>query len=236
MSWRDYFYFPNNERRALTVLLCMIAAGSMFSYYTEMPSPAKDTGMAVQPEAVGTNPAAAQPSPSAVENQPLSDTHTRESVSARARRIITQANRPAYARRKKFAVGTIVELNAADTLTLQKVPGIGSYYARRIVQYRDRLGGFYTIGQLGEAYGIDADKYAELAPWFTVDPSLVRKMPVNTLPVDSLNHHPYISYRQAHAIDRLRKQKRLDNWENLQRLNVFTGDERERMEPYLSFE
>ena len=48
-------------------------------------------------------------------------------------------------RQEKFPEGIRVELNTADTATLKKIPGIGSYYARRIVDYRNRLGGFVSV-------------------------------------------------------------------------------------------
>ena len=53
-------------------------------------------------------------------------------------------------RQEKFPEGIRVELNTADTATLKKIPGIGSYYARRIVDYRNRLGGFVSVAQLKE--------------------------------------------------------------------------------------
>ncbi|MDR1332461.1 MAG: helix-hairpin-helix domain-containing protein [Tannerella sp.] len=203
----------------------------MFLYFW-VKSPVEEGDMAEQPEIARTDSVAAQPpSPNA-----RSRTSPPRDLSGRTRPP-APANRPAYTRTEKFAAGTVVELNAADTFTLKKVPGIGSYYARNIVRYRDMLGGFYAIEQLGEVYNVDADKYAELLPWFTVDASLVRKMPVNTLSVDSLSRHPYISRQQARAIDRLRKQKKsLDGWENLRLLDVFTGEDVERIKPYLSFE
>ena len=58
----------------------------------------------------------------------------------------------------KFPAGTVIELNQADTLTLKKIPGIGSTFARRIVGYRELLGGFYTVHQLAEVYGIDEER------------------------------------------------------------------------------
>jgi hypothetical protein len=86
-------------------------------------------------------------------------------------------------------------------------------------------------------YGIDEEKYAELSPWFTVDASFIQQLPVNSLPADSLRKHPYIDYRQAKALDRLRRQKkRLSGWEDLQLLDEFGGDVRQRLLPYLNFE
>lgn len=141
-----------------------------------------------------------------------------------------------YTRTEKYAPGTLVELNTADTMILKKVPGIGSTFARRIVKYRQLLGGFYDVGQLAEVYGIDEERYQALAPWFVADTLRIRRLEVNTLPASALRKHPYISYRQAKAIEQLRIQKsRLSGWENLQLIEEFTDTDKKRLTPYLSF-
>ena len=63
----------------------------------------------------------------------------------------------------------IVEINAADTFDLQEVKGIGSSYARRISNYRDRLGGFIKKEQLLEVFGIDSAKYVQIQASFTIN-------------------------------------------------------------------
>jgi hypothetical protein len=99
------------------------------------------------------------------------------------------------------------------------------------------LGGYYAITQLGEVYGVDEEKYASLSPWFTVDASLIERIPINTMSVDSLKSHPYISGRQAYTIDRMRKRHvHFSGWENFDLLDEFTATDRDRLLPYLSFE
>ena len=160
----------------------------------------------------------------------------KESVSERVERLTSYA-RPSYSRAEKFQEGTIVELNTADTTILKKVPGIGSAFAKRIVGYRNLLGGYYSVTQLSEVYGMDEDRYNALAPWFSVDPSLISRLSVNTMSQDSLRRHPYIDYGQARIITQLRKQKgKLSGWENLQLLNEFTDADKIRLQYYLSFE
>ena len=105
-----------------------------------------------------------------------------------------------YTRTEKYAPGTLVELNTADTTILKKVPGIGSTFARRIMKYRELLGGFYDVSQLAEVYGIDEERYQALAPWFIADTLHVRRLEVNALPAAALRKHPYLDYRQAKAI------------------------------------
>ena len=162
--------------------------------------------------------------------------NTRESVSERVNRL-TSYSQPTYVRAEKFEEGTIVELNTADTSILKKVPGIGSAFANRIVNYRTILRGYYSVTQLSEVYGIDEERYLALEAWFSADPSLINKIEINTIAQDSLQRHPYISYAQARVIIQLRRQKgKLTGWENLQLLNEFSEIDKIKLQPYLSFE
>ena len=166
----------------------------------------------------------------------LKTANNKESVKERVQRL-TSYSQPSYTRIEKFKEGTVVELNTADTTILKKVPGIGSAFAKRIVGYRNLLGGYYSVTQLSEVYGIDEDKYNALETWFIADPSLISTLAVNNLSQDSLSRHPYISYGQAKIITQLRKQKgKLTGWENLQLLNEFTDADKIRLQYYISFE
>ena len=72
--------------------------------------------------------------------------------------------KPPYEKTEKFAEGTLVDLNSADTVLLKQVPGIGSFLARKIVAYRNRLGGFVAVDQLQDIKQIKVS----LNKWFTV--------------------------------------------------------------------
>jgi competence ComEA-like helix-hairpin-helix protein len=243
--WRDFLYFSKGEKTALILILCLILAGGMISILYHHPFSAPDdpaaTGIAhpTPPSDAPQPPAASQPAnsqPPVVRTKPkqAAPRQGKETVTERVKRL-TSAPHPG--RIQKFAPGTVVEMNAADTSELKKIPGIGSAFARRIVKYRNLLGGYYSVAQLREVYGIDEEKYAELEPWFTANASSVRPLFVNALPADSLRKHPYITPRQAYAIERLRKQKKhLTGWENLQLLDEFTEIDKQRLAPYLSFE
>ena len=169
-------------------------------------------------------------------NEPNEKPNNKESVSERVNRL-TSYSRQAYSKIEKYKEGTIVELNTADTTTLKKVPGIGSAFAKRIVSYRNLLGGYYSVIQLSEVYGIDEERYNSLVKWFSTDPLQISRLEVNRLSQDSLQRHPYIDYEQAKVIIQLRKQKgKISGWENLQLLNEFTDSDKMRLLHYLSFE
>ena len=87
-----------------------------------------------------------------------------------------------------------IVLNRADTTQLRKVPGIGSFFARKIVEYRERLGGYYRVQQL-----LEIEDFPETAVDFFIipDDTQFRKLNVNRLSLNELKRHPYINYYQA---------------------------------------
>ena len=136
------------------------------------------------------------------------------------------------AKRKKL----VVELNSADTLTLQLLHGIGPKLAPRIVEYRERLGGFRKVEQLLEVYGIDAELLAELAPHLTIDTSAVRSMEINSLSLKQLLRHPYIEYYQARDIVRLRNSGvMLESADDLKAIPSMTDSTLQQLLPYVRF-
>lgn len=96
----------------------------------------------------------------------------------------------------KIKPGEHVALNTADTAALKTVPGIGSAFARAIVRYRDRLGGFYSVEQLREIDGFPD----EALTYFEVRGEALRKINVNKLTLSQLRRHPYIGFWQAKTI------------------------------------
>ena len=250
MLWHDFFYFSKGERTGLIILLSIVAVAVTLLFLNRQPPESVEEQSIVEAPSVSRNPAAAStPKDTAVATNNTSDAglattspkatsskSVKEPVAERVNRL-TSYSKPTYTRVEKYAEGTVVELNTADTTTLKKVPGIGSAFANRIVNYRRILGGYYSVTQLSEVYGIDEERYIELQPWFTVDPSYIIKLEVNTIAQDTLRRHPYINYAQAKVIIQLRRQKgKLTGWENLQLLNEFTESDKIRLQPYLSFE
>lgn len=99
-----------------------------------------------------------------------------------------------------------VELNSADTTALMTLYGIGGYYARKIVEFRERLGGsFASEEQLMDIYGIDSARFVGFADRVYVDTSLIIPLDLYHMPVDSMAGHPYIGKYAARGIDRYRR-------------------------------
>jgi competence ComEA-like helix-hairpin-helix protein len=88
----------------------------------------------------------------------------------------------------------IIEINSADALSLQKVKGIGPVYAKRIIAYREKLGGFYSKLQLLEVFGIDTSKYEGIAKQISIDSNRIVKLDLNESDFKDLLRHPYMEY------------------------------------------
>lgn len=132
----------------------------------------------------------------------------------------------------KYPAGTVIELNAADTTMLKKIPGIGSGIARMITGYRQRLGGFYHIEQLEEIH-LD---YRQLEPWFCIDTAAIQRIDLNRASVERLRNHPYINFYQAKAIvDYRRKHGRLKNLKPFVLYEEFDPEALERIGHYVCF-
>ena len=130
----------------------------------------------------------------------------------------------------------IVELNSADTTELKKLRGIGSVFARRIVEHRDKLGGYTDIEQLKEIRGFTPEKFDEIADFVTADASQITKISVNKLTIDDLKMHPYLNYRSAKAIDEQRKNlRKLISKNDLENLPNLPPETLEKILPYLCF-
>ena len=132
----------------------------------------------------------------------------------------------------KLKVGEHINLVTADTSQLKKVPGIGSGWARAIVNYGKRLGGYVVVGQLQEIDGFPE----EALPYFSVVNPHTEKINLNTATLTQLRKHPYMNFYQARAICDYRRLKgKLTNLSQLHLLKDFTPETIERLRPYVAF-
>lgn len=137
-----------------------------------------------------------------------------------------------YSYPHKLRANEHIEINGADTTLLMKIPGIGSYYASRIVRYRERLGGFASAQQLEEIDGLPESAIA----YIKIDNQQIHKMNLNKLTLNQLKKHPYLNFYQAKEICDYRRLKGpLHSIEDLKLLKDFPPDEIDRLKPYICF-
>ncbi|MCQ2334985.1 MAG: helix-hairpin-helix domain-containing protein [Paludibacteraceae bacterium] len=132
---------------------------------------------------------------------------------------------------------TILEINTADTLSLQMIRGIGRYTARQIIRYREDLGGFYRIEQLKEVPHTNISD--SIMVHLTADASLIKPLDINYHSVERMSRHPYLRAEKAQAIrDYRHRRGNIRDWKTLRSLKrngkiVFSEEDIERLKPYL---
>ena len=151
-----------------------------------------------------------------------------EPVEGRSRRFDKPSDR-------KIRSSEFLKINSADTTELKSLPGIGSFFAKNIVDYRNKLGGFINKQQLLEVYGLDSSRFEIISPYIILDSIEIQKVKVNHDDFKTILRHPYIEYEDVKKIVNYRETKgMIRNWEHYK--NVVTRDDiEERLKLYLEF-
>ena len=134
----------------------------------------------------------------------------------------------------EFKVQGSIGINSADTTELKSLPGIGSFFARNIVEYREKLGGYVESSQLLEVYGFDSVRFAGIFSYIKLDSVATRKVRVNHDDFKTILRHPYIEYDDVKKIVKYRESKgMIKDWESYK--NIINRDPDDRLEMYLVF-
>ena len=137
---------------------------------------------------------------------------------------------------KRYTPGySVIDVNAADTTAFISLPGIGSKLAARIVNFRDKLGGFYSVEQVKETFGLPDSTYQKIKQYLKLDNPSVKKININTATVDELKAHPYIKYSLANPIVAYRNEHGLfSKVEDVKKVMVVTEEIYKKIQPYLT--
>lgn len=129
----------------------------------------------------------------------------------------------------------LIEINSADTTELMKLKGIGSSFAKRIVKYRELLGGYTSKAQVLEVYGMDTVRFNPIAAQLAVDTLVRVRININTAEAKELMRHPYIDKNQAVAIVNYRQQHGpFRSISELRKIHLIKEEDLERLRPYCS--
>ena len=130
----------------------------------------------------------------------------------------------------------IVDLNTVDSTTLVELPQIGPYTASRIVEFREKLGGFIDKEQLRDVKGMDDARFAAIQPYINLGAVEIRKVDVNRADFKTLVHHPYLNYEQVKRIFNQREKRgMIKNWEQLESLLMEEGEVNPLLEQYVAY-
>lgn len=128
-----------------------------------------------------------------------------------------------------------IDINAADTADFINLAGIGSKLATRIVNFRDKLGGFYTIEQVSETFGLPDSTFQKVKQYLKLKNNSIRKININTANIDELKAHPYIRYNIANPIVAYRNEHgSFSSIEDLKKIMIITDEVYQKIAPYLT--
>ena len=220
------------ERIVLMLLVIVLSSALALYAWTQYRSPSPRAVVALAPSPSSDSTTASAPS-----SAPRPGVHSAPERRDSAQRLVTSPDYvgpPSGTERTvaKYTRYVSLDLNAVDSLTLLRVPGIGPAFAHRILSLRSRLGGYYTVLQLQEVYGMDADRFVQLRPWFAVR-TPPRQHPLSALRADSLPWHPYLNRAQLQGLRLgvLRQGRRL-SWRHLRQSPAFSREDSIRLAPY----
>jgi competence ComEA-like helix-hairpin-helix protein len=166
------------------------------------------------------------------------DVYSRLEPYIRIENVITDDKPSEYVKKenepKRFSYSA-VDINTGDTTAFISLPGIGSKLAARIVNFRDKLGGFYSIAQVGETYGLRDSTFQKIKQYLKLENTSVEKININTATVDELKAHPYIKYSIANPIVAYRNEHGLfSKIEDIKKVMAVTDEVYNKIAPYLT--
>ncbi len=144
-----------------------------------------------------------------------------------------KAFKPTYS--KDTVAYKSIDINKATNEEWQRINGIGPTYAKMINRFRGKLGGFYSVEQIGETYGLPDSVFQMIVP-YVKESSPPFKIPINLIPVDSLARHPYLTWKQAKVVINYRAHHGpYKGPEDVAKVKIFTKEKWESIIPYLEY-
>jgi len=130
---------------------------------------------------------------------------------------------------------TLINLNTADTTEFMKIYGIGAFYAKQIIRYREKLGGFFKKEQLLEVWKMTPEAYDKIKDHVFISEKDVKRININSVTIEVLKVHPYLKWNQANSIVKMRIQRNgFKNIEEIKESVLIDSETYEKLFPYLS--
>ncbi len=140
-----------------------------------------------------------------------------------------------YPERNNFYNYSIIDINTADTTAFIALPGIGSKLASRIVNFRDKLGGFYSVEQVSETFGLPDSTFRKIKQYLEIKYPALKKININTATIDELRAHPYIKWSLANPLIAFRNEHGpFSTIEDIKKIPAVTDELFNKIAPYLA--
>ena len=128
----------------------------------------------------------------------------------------------------------LLDVNLADSAAFESLPGIGPMLAQRIIKFRNKLGGFYTVEQLGETFGLPDSTFNKIRGRLIRGEMSLKKIHLNKATKDELKLHPYLGWQLANAIIEYRNQHgNFLSPEQLKSVRLITEEKFRKLLPYI---
>lgn len=154
-------------------------------------------------------------------------------------RIVEKEKKVYIAQEKSFTTprnnsnAAQININTADTLAFIALPGIGSKLANRIINFRQKLGGFYKLEQIGEVFGLADSTFQKIKPKLICKASDIQQININSATIEQLKAHPYIKYQIGNAVIQYRNQHgNFQSVADLKQIQIITDEVFEKIVPY----
>lgn len=129
----------------------------------------------------------------------------------------------------------LVDINTADSLDLQQLKGIGPSFSKRIIKYRELLGGYYDINQVLEVYGMDMSRFDAIKKHIYVNEISIQKININNATIKEMIKHPYIEFYIAKSIIAYRNEfGSINKLEEIKNVKLIYDELYQKIVPYLT--
>lgn len=137
---------------------------------------------------------------------------------------------------KEKAIQSSIDINTATSEEWQTLHGIGPGYSKKILNYREKLGGFADINQVGETYYFPDSVFQKIKPFLKIE-TPPQKLFINKISFEELKAHPLFSYKEAKRILAYRHvHGDFSDMKAVRKMPAFKEEFFVKIEPYLSFE
>jgi len=137
----------------------------------------------------------------------------------------------------RVTASLMLDINTADTSALIALPGIGSKLASRIIHFREKLGGFYSLDQLSEVYGLADSILQRIRPGLKISSENIGTININIVSANELKQHPYFRQNIGNAIVEYRLQHGVyTSKEDLVKIEIITPEVFSKIAPYVQIE
>jgi DNA uptake protein ComE-like DNA-binding protein len=243
--FKEFFTFTKGERQGIMVLLIIIALlllGNMFMPFFLSQKPTDFSEFVKEIEAFEKqfqkdSSAKNHAKKSFTQDEPYLRFEEKEEEEK------PKANKPGFDKKiydypkKEYAYRKLhIDLNTADTTELMQLRGIGPTFAKRIVKYRDMLGGYFSKEQLLEVYGFDSLKYEMVKDEVYANDSAIVKINLNKAALKDMTKHVYIDWKLANAIIKHRFRKPFENVDELREVYLVNDSLFRKLAPYFTVE